>query len=186
MLYFTSDLHLGHKNILNFRNRPFKNVDEMNEQIIERFNQKVTNKDDVYILGDVCYKSNQYEMKALVNKLNGKTKTLILGNHDPKFIYSCFDEVTTYKEVSYAWRKLILFHYPILEWNGYFGHGGGSGKRNDKNAAVHLHGHQHNYAQQNIQNRKDGLFRYDVGVDANNFAPVSADEILEFFRLPRP
>lgn len=184
MIYFTSDIHFGHRNILGFQNRPFKNIDEMNTEIIKRFNQKVTDNDDVYILGDVCYKGNKYEMKALVNKLNGKSKTLVIGNHDPKFIYSCFDEVTIYKRIEYAGRPFILFHYPLLEWEQYYGHGGRMGERNDKNAAIQLHGHQHNLPVQNVNNRRAGQFRYDVGVDANNFTPVSADEILEFFNLP--
>ena len=72
-------------------------------------------------------------------------------------------------EITYQNTKFVLFHYPILEWNGY-----GKG-------AIALHGHQHNHKNYNIENRKAGILRYDVGVDANNMEPVSADEIINFF-----
>lgn len=55
MIYYISDLHIGHKAALRFDERPFADVKEMENEIILRWNQKVTAEDDVYILGDVFY-----------------------------------------------------------------------------------------------------------------------------------
>jgi len=63
----------------------------------------------------------------------------------------------------------MLFHYPIQEWNGFY------------RGAFHLHGHQHNHADENVRNRTNGLRRYDVGVDANAMSPVSLKQIVSFF-----
>ena len=71
--------------------------------------------------------------------------------------------------MTYANVRFVLFHYPILEWNGY------------RKGAIMLHGHQHNHKDYNSKNRRDGIMRYDVGVDANDMAPVSAEEIIRFF-----
>lgn len=73
-------------------------------------------------------------------------------------------------EITYLNTRFILFHYPIVEWNGC-----GRG-------AIALHGHQHNHKNYNNENRKAGIRRYDVGVDANDMEPVSANEIIGFFQ----
>ena len=52
-----------------------------------------------------------------------------------------------------------------------------------EHGAIHLHGHEHNSSVYNLQNKKEGIFRYDVGVDANNMAPISIEEILCFLEL---
>lgn len=54
MYYYISDMHLGHKNVLKFDSRPFESVEEMNETLIANWNVKVTDEDDVWILGDFC------------------------------------------------------------------------------------------------------------------------------------
>ena len=59
MIYYTSDLHFGHRNVLKFDNRPFANVDEMDLVLIENWNNRVQPDDTVYILGDFCYKSDR-------------------------------------------------------------------------------------------------------------------------------
>ena len=71
MNYYISDLHLGHSNILRLSNRPFKNIDEMDKKIIENWNSVVTNNDDVYILGDVIYKSIN-DPEGYLKQLKGK------------------------------------------------------------------------------------------------------------------
>lgn len=57
MNYYTSDLHFGHANAINFDNRPFHDRDEMDRVMIELWNNKVQSDDTVYILGDICYNS---------------------------------------------------------------------------------------------------------------------------------
>ena len=80
MIFFTSDLHLGHENCIRLCNRPFSSIEEMDETLIENWNHKVTGKDTVYILGDLIYRS-QKPPEEYLRRLRGK-KHLILGNHD--------------------------------------------------------------------------------------------------------
>lgn len=188
MIYFTADLHLNHRNAIKFTQRPFKDVDEMNRQLIENYNSIVRPNDTVYILGDAAmYRvSDEYKLKALLVSLNGH-KTLVIGNHDDKHLYDCFEQVMAYKELNYHKRKIILFHYPIVdnEWNGGYGHGKEMGKKNRKNASIMLHGHIHSKGPHyNRKNRHNDVFKYDVGVDANDYKPVSIDQIFDFFHLP--
>ena len=81
-----------------------------------------------------------------------------------------FESISDYKQIDYMNTKFILFHYPILEWNHFF------------RGSIHLHGHQHNKPEYNLENLRKGIKRYDVGVDANNMTPISADEIIAFFK----
>lgn len=173
MVFFTADLHFFHENIIKHTQRPFHTVDEMNRTLIRRWNDKVTSEDEVYILGDFTMKGPDIAASVLYS-LKGK-KHLIRGNHDgfvdnARFDQTLFASVRDYMELKRYNTHFVLFHYPIAEWNGY-----GRG-------AIALHGHQHNHKDYNIKNQKDGLLRYDVGVDANDMAPVSAEEIILFFR----
>ena len=168
MNYFTADLHFGHKNIIKYCNRPFNDEDEMDKTIINNWNGIVTARDTVYILGDFTKIREPEVINAYLKKLNGN-KVLILGNHD-EFIKENstllnFSEVCDYKELTIDGKKIILFHYPLLEWN------------DKKNGAICLHGHLHGKVK-NVCNIS-GLF--DVGVDANNFSPVSLEDILNSF-----
>ena len=173
MVYFTADLHFYHDKIIRHTKRPFSNVEEMNKALIRKWNDKVTNQDDVYILGDFTMKGAEMSAVCLYS-LKGR-KYLIRGNHDnfadsPEFEPSLFCSIRDYMEIVYQNQCFILFHYPMLEWNG-------RGK-----GAIALHGHQHNHKDYNVENRRNRILRYDVGVDANNMQPVSAEEIIEFFR----
>ncbi len=165
MIYFTSDLHFNHTNIINLCYRPFNDIETMNKTIIDNYNKIVTNKDTVYILGDCGFKPEEQ-----LKQLKGK-KILIKGNHDKlKDIQNCFINIYDYLEIQYNHQKFCLFHYPIAEWNGYF------------NNSYCLHGHQHNKPEYNLNNKNKNFRCYDVGVDANNFTPVSIDEIITFFK----
>lgn len=168
MIYFTADLHFRHKNIIKYCARPFKDEDEMDEAIIKNWNSVVTTADTVYILGDFTKICDYQIINSYLAKLNGK-KILLLGNHDEyikeNFNLLDFKEVCEYKELVINERKIILFHYPLLEWN------------DKKNGAICLHGHLHGKTR-NICNIV-GLF--DVGVDANKFFPVSLDSVLNSF-----
>lgn len=81
MIYFTSDLHFSHTNIMEYCGRRFKNVDMMNNHIIKQYNKIVQNDDTCYILGDLTLSATKSLMVRLINKLHGK-KILIVGNHD--------------------------------------------------------------------------------------------------------
>lgn len=81
-----------------------------------------------------------------------------------------FEWVKDYYELEYESNFFVLFHYPLEEWNKFY------------RGAYQLHGHQHNNSLYNYENLQKGLRRYDVGVDANNFKPVSIDEIIKFLK----
>lgn len=172
MVYFTADLHFYHKNIIKNTNRPFQDADEMNRILIQKWNERVNFNDDVYILGDVTMRGPEMAA-AVLYALKGK-KHLVRGNHDgfadrDNFDVSLFASIQNYAEIVVDNTKFILFHYPLLEWNQAY------------KGSIMLHGHQHNHADYNIENRRKGILRYDVGVDANAMSPVSAREIILFF-----
>lgn len=168
MIYFTSDLHLGHENVIKFQNRPFADANEMNHTLIINYNSIVQPNDTVYILGDLVFRIPADDANRLISKMNGK-KYLITGNHDKKYDESLFEEITIYKEIKYCRERFVLMHYPLLEWNHMY-HG-----------SYHLHGHIHSFPDYNIKNKNDNIRRYDVGVDANYFYPVAITDILNFF-----
>lgn len=81
-IYFTSDNHIGHENILKFADRPFQNIKHMENGLIKRWNSRVRKNDLVYILGDFIWSTvKPEEYRAIMNRLNGE-KILIIGNHD--------------------------------------------------------------------------------------------------------
>ena len=172
LLYFTADLHFYHEKIIKHTNRPFRNADEMNRVLIKKWNEKISFDDEIYILGDFTMKGSDLA-ESILYGLKGK-KHLLRGNHDqfvdnPKFHQDLFASIRDYAEITYVNTKFVLFHYPILEWNGAY------------RGSIALHGHQHNHADYNIKNLKNGIWRYDVGIDANDMMPVSAEQILNFF-----
>ena len=154
--YFTSDLHLGHANILRFQNRPFDSVEDMNIKLIQNYNSMVHKVE---------------ESNMLIQQLKGR-KVLIRGNHDLKYDSSLFEDILDYKEFNQDKIKYVLMHYPLMQWNGSY-----------KGRSIHLHGHIHAQCEYNLKNRDDSVFRYDVGVDANNYFPVSLTSIRDFFKF---
>lgn len=176
MIYFTSDLHFFHGNVIKYNKRPFGSVEEMNEALIRNWNNIVSEGDDIYILGDLTLKGVSFATKIL-QELNGN-KFLVKGNHDMFVNQSSFDKtnfiwIKDYHELEYDGQYFILFHYPIESWNGAM------------NKSIHLHGHQHNKSVYNFENREKGVLKFDVGVDANDMKPVSLEYIIDFFKDDR-
>lgn len=189
-IYFTGDLHFGHENVLRFDGRPFSSVEEMDEELISRWNNKVGKGDIVYILGDMIWKSRTDDAATLLNRLNGQ-KILIKGNHD-KFLHNAkakkalagikdYDDIpVTLKDGTV--RRCILSHYFKPFYNGH------------RYNAIHLHAHSHftDEADYEIsivnQLNKVGfdLRIYNVGCMYWNFEPVTLDEILEHEPPVRP
>ena len=171
MIYFTSDLHFGHKNVIKYENRPFEGVGEMNKVLIDNWNDTVTDKDEVYILGDFSFHGIE-ATQSIIRKLNGQ-KYLILGNHDhvckKSSVKEMFAWTKDYYTLKYNNVKFVLFHYPIASWDCKH-HG-----------SIHLYGHVHsnkdNYHPLLIELGK----AYNVGVDVNNYEPVSLEEVLDKF-----
>lgn len=113
-VFIISDTHFGHGRIIQYENRPFNSTNEMDEEMIKRWNAKVTNNDTVFHLGDFCF-SNKEKTANIVSRLNGK-KILIMGNHDRshpvKWFIDCgFNEVYNYP-ILYK-EFFLLSHEPI-------------------------------------------------------------------------
>lgn len=166
-IFFTSDHHFGHANIIKFCNRPFANVEEMNEIMIERWNEKVAPDDEVYHLGDVAL-TDKENLAAILDRLNGK-KYLIVGNHEGAALQNRgkFKWVKEYHELKVkdpdcknGVQRIILFHYAMRTWRG-------AGRGN-----WHLYGHSHG----NLPDLEDSL-SFDIGVDCHDFYPLSYEEV---------
>lgn len=171
MNYYIADLHLGHDNIIKLSNRPFDNVEEMNETLLQNWNSVVTPEDDVYILGDMCYKMHHDNALHYISQLKGK-KHLILGNHDDVILNNAdlrryFEEITPYKEIVDNDAKIVLCHYPMVEWNGYY------------NGALHFYGHVHNTFKNETTKYITSIRNaYNVGADIIGFTPRTLTEII--------
>lgn len=173
-IFFTSDLHFGHKNIIRFDNRPFLNINEMDETLINNWNAKVKSEDLIYILGDFSW-YNPDKTCEILDKLNGK-KILIKGNHD-KITYTMrqrFEEITDYKEIKLPnGSNVVLCHYPIVFFNRH--HYG----------SYMFYGHVHNsHEWQMTENYKHeleqlgiGCNMFNVGTMVHNYFPVTFEEI---------
>lgn len=169
MNYYMADPHFFHESIISLSRRPFNNVEEMNNSIISNINKKVKKNDTLIILGDVCYLKRRKDVDVIIELLNRihAKKQLIVGNHDKKALNlkefrKCFDKISMYDSLHDCGRKVILFHYPIEEWDGYF------------RDSIHLHGHVH----KNEDNLKSIRNRFNVGVDVRGFQPISLRELL--------
>lgn len=167
--FYTGDLHFYHSNIIKYENRPFKNVDEMNKVMVEKWNAKVTKQDNVFIIGDFAF-STPDQAIDIASKLNGK-KHLIFGNHDKvvrnnKLVRECFEFCKEYHVVYENDLPIILFHYPIAVWDRkHYG-------------SLHLYGHVHSNKGDHHPLLVDLKNAYNVGTDVWNFEPVTLQEIL--------
>lgn len=166
-IFFTSDHHFGHENIIKFCKRPFENAREMDEVMIQRWNEKVKARDSVYHLGDfgITYKEN---LQRVLEQLNGKIY-LIEGNHEKAAHQNSerFEWIKPYHELKIkdpdsrnGVRRIMLFHYAMRTWRG--AHRGN----------WHLYGHSHG----TLPDLAD-QYCFDVGVDCHNFYPISYAEV---------
>lgn len=166
MIYYTSDLHLGHENCIAMCNRPFSSVEEMDEQLIEAWNKRVHADDLVFILGDLIYKS-ALAPEEYLRRLKGK-KYLVIGNHDRSWL----DKVNL-ADYFIGWAplnvmntgrgKATLCHFPLIEHEGRFMiHG-------------HLHANTDRKAWEYVRNDPRA---YNAGVDVNGYKPVTFDELV--------
>jgi calcineurin-like phosphoesterase family protein len=185
-LWFISDTHFYHENIIKYCNRPFKDVFEMNEVLISNWNNLVKPSDDIIIAGDFIHSGNLQLVHSIMDRLNGD-KWLCYGNHDyqnklerdevcRRFNYHCWDSMDFQVEdfeLEDGFMKFHINHYPCEFWT---------------RGAVHLHGHVHSGpTSSSMEVCKFNPMRYDIGVDNNNFKPVSYEEIKVIIakQLPR-
>lgn len=125
MRYYIADCHFFHEALnREMDHRGFASVEEMNEYMIKRWNEKVRNRDEVVILGDLSM-GNAEQTNALLDRLQGKL-FLIVGNHDNRYLRSKtfhkerFGWIYPYAELHDGGRKVVLSHYPIACYNGQY------------------------------------------------------------------
>lgn len=172
-VFFTSDTHFGHSNIIKYCQRPFNSAEHMDEVLINNWNEVVSPQDIVFHLGDFCFGSDKEWIKIL-QRLNG-TKYLILGNHDLKKIANSnqikdyFADINMQMRVVVDKQKMLLNHYPFLCFEG--------GYQNVWQLFGHVHSSKHSTGLD--KERLVHLFptQYDVGVDNNNYRPVSFSQV---------
>ena len=118
MIYFISDTHFGHANIVKMCERPYPDVEAMNEALIAAWNERVHGDDTIYIIGDMFFRCADPE--SILKRLKGK-KRLIVGNHDGSWMGKVdlsryFLSVDNFLEISDGAHGLTLCHYPMLTW----------------------------------------------------------------------
>lgn len=171
-VFFTSDTHFYHENIIKFCKRPYDNVLMMNEALIKNWNDKVGKNDIVFHLGDFCWGGSP-KWREILEQLNGHIY-LIRGNHDDKNlkdnVSQYFKHITYQMKIKIDKHEVYLNHYPFLCYHGF--------NRLDIFA---LHGHvHHSIGGTGIDEERlvyEFSNQYDVGVDANNYAPISWEEL---------
>ena len=181
MIYFISDPHFGHENIIRHCSRPFQSCSEMDETMIQNWNSRVTPQDTVYILGDLMFFHK--DPQRILQRLQGK-KYLITGNHDktwmktlekqhPGALETFFEGIASMMKIRLDDHQLVLCHYPMLTWEDR-AHG-----------SWHIFGHVHNTPD---FRREPNSF--NACVELNNYRPVSLEELVEnnraFYSHPDP
>lgn len=192
-IWFTSDFHLYHKNVVKFDNRPFLDefgevdIEAMHETIITNWNNVVGKNDTVFYLGDLCFATVE-KAKAIVAKLNGKIH-FIMGNHD-KFEdiqkIDRFESINDYVDLTILnvpnienqhlsnrtpdQAHFCLMHYPIYSWN------------RKHHGSIMAHGHCHG----NLHHGEEADFYInrkviDVGCNLHDYTPLSFIEIMAKF-----
>jgi calcineurin-like phosphoesterase family protein len=170
-VFFTADLHLGHRNIIGYCNRPFTTGEEMDEKIISSINETVGQNDILYIIGDFCHKggnSQSYRERIQCDNVH-----IILGNHDePTKFVTGFSSVVHQEMILYKNQKIFMCHYPMRSWP--------SSHKKGWMLYGHVHGNLHH---EDIQS---GRLTLDVGVDNKRYGaefgtPWSFKEVQQQF-----
>ena len=173
-IFFTSDEHYGHANVLKFCNRPFADVNEMTEKLIENHNKVVSKGDLVYHLGDMFWRTLTVDQCVAIRlRLNGN-HYYINGNHEERMQNSDMKRYFVYRK-DYdrihpkGYPRIVLMHYCLRTWEG--------SHRGD----WHLYGHSHGGLPLAVQGltKEESPLSMDVGVDTHEMFPYSLEEVAE-------
>lgn len=177
MIYYISDMHFGHRNIIRFDERPFADIEQMNEIIIKNWNERVNNEDTVYVLGDAFFKGEEASIE-IMKQLNGH-KRLVRGNHDRVHGRLRFEweAINNYEEIKDGEYNVVLSHYPMMFYNRqHYG-------------AVMLYGHVHNSREWKLIEKWQKEL-WEIGIPSRiinvgcmmegmNYTPRTLDELLK-------
>ena len=171
MIYYISDTHFGHANIIRLCSRPFDSVEEMDRVIMENWNSRVSDDDDIYVLGDVMFR-NTKPPEDYLSRLKGR-KHLIIGNHDRSWMNVCdasryFETVDNLLYIVDEGRQVVLCHYPMMTWPHV-----------TKSCMVFGHIHNNTDAQYwpLIEMSEQML---NAGVEVNGYMPVTLEELTAY------
>lgn len=187
-IWFTSDLHLNHSNVIRFCERPFQSTKEMNLALMNNWNNTVKEDDYIFMLGDFDWFPHRHHMRTTVSKLNGH-KYFVLGNHDNFQSFElCQDldlhicqDITVLYVTAEDWEQrnwsrkileIILCHYPLMTWS------------HSNSDTYMLFGH--------IHSRENGILgefnkelpiiegkMMDVGVDRHGYKPITLEQAIK-------
>lgn len=168
-VFFISDLHFGHANIIRFCDRPFDSVEEMDRVLIDNWNARVRIDDHVYIVGDFAYRNAQ-PVTQYLEKLKGH-KHLILGNHDQSWTKNVemdryFESISKMDDIKDGGRRIVLCHYPLMTWPG----------RESFMVYGHIHANKDGEYWPQLQRMNRAL---NASVEINGYQPVILDELIE-------
>lgn len=187
-VWFLSDCHFGHRNILKHCPKraeiggfDIEDVQAHDKWLLDIWNKTIGKRDIVYILGDFAFSSPDVIKKELMPKLNGQ-KYLILGNHDKssQHLDGYFVQITQMREVVFKRKnfpfieeenfRVFMCHYPMVTWPGKH-HG-----------VVNAHGHCHSHIDEFNEESTD--LRVDIGIDGTlaNFKPISLEQLYDYFK----
>jgi calcineurin-like phosphoesterase family protein len=156
--FFTSDTHFNHASIMRHSARPFTSLEEMNESIISKWNDRITRADNVVHCGDFAF-GKRADAEAILKRLNGNIH-MMKGNHD-KIAWQFRNRFASFRDIAefkVDGRIIVACHYCLRTWNrAHYG-------------AIHVHGHSHGSLTPNPA-------AMDIGTDTNNFTPYSAAEV---------
>ncbi len=186
--WFTSDQHFNHTNVMRFCGRPWNDVREMNQALIDKWNDVVTDNDIVFILGDFCWdKDNMVFVKNIINQLTAGQIFVVPGNHDSTHCLSRIkdlrfqmtsDIVSLFisgidEDKPTRQHEVVLSHFPLATWSHWY------------RGVPNLHGHIHSGPRCRGEVDIPGAdlvlknnLTYDVGVDNNNYKPIEIRDIL--------
>lgn len=161
--YFASDYHFGHKNVIKYDKRPFRDVYEMDEELIARHNEVVDETDNFYFMGDFSF--NKQRTEEYLQRLNGN-KYFIKGNHDGDHTVQLYKKYGTYlgelAEVDVNNQRIILCHYALRVWN------------KSHRGVWHLYGHSHHSLPDDLYS-----LSFDVGINGKgyDYTPLSFSQV---------
>jgi calcineurin-like phosphoesterase family protein len=180
--WLTSDTHFFHENILKYCNRPFGSIEEMNEGLVKNWNSVVKPDDHVYHLGDFCFGNvEKWNWCLEPGRLNGHIH-LILGNHDPDRVFrpgtmlERFDSIEFQNILIMEGWTVILNHFPLASFSNNLDH-------KVMQLLGHIHSGPDGIGNVMLEGNKLQWNQYDVGVDNNNYTPVSWAQIREKLNL---
>ena len=176
MIYYIADIHFGDKKVFDKCSRPFSSLEEMEREIIKRWNKKVGDEDTVFVLGDIA-EDDYVEVIKIFEVLKGH-KHLIIGNHDLKMIEhirdsGIFESIEFMKLIEDAGKKVCLCHYPVMDWMEF------------NRDSYHVYGHIHNKTEKNgfayveIKQYMKNKPAFNAGADVTNYEPVTLQEMIK-------